>query len=382
MITGEYPPTLGGVSDYTWHVARGLAEAGDHVTVYAPPATGPAPVAANVVVRHLPDHFGPRGLLRLDSELCTTPRPDCILIQYVPHGYGFKAMNVPFAIWVNRRARRIAPLWVMFHEVTFPLVRRPLRHRLLANVNRWMAGRIAHAAERIFISIPGWEGVLREIAPRSPRPEWRPIPSNFVGTPRAAEVAKWRDRYLADHTGPLIVHFGSHGKGLCKLLQQTVPELLARDSNRVLVVLGRGSQEFHREFLDQHPEFQNRIHAAGVLSSHDILAHVHACDWQFQPYVDGVSTRRTSLMLGLAAAKPIITNTGPLSESFWAESGCLVLAASPAPHAIIDAADAALRQSGDARAEVAIRAARMYADRFSLDQTIRHLRTERFQGDG
>ena len=36
IITGEYPPQPGGVSDYTRLVAEGLAAAGDAVTVWAP----------------------------------------------------------------------------------------------------------------------------------------------------------------------------------------------------------------------------------------------------------------------------------------------------------------------------------------------------------
>ena len=36
LITGEYPPAPGGVSDYSSMVARGLAEAGDEVHVWAP----------------------------------------------------------------------------------------------------------------------------------------------------------------------------------------------------------------------------------------------------------------------------------------------------------------------------------------------------------
>ena len=37
ILTGEYPPQAGGVSDYTRLVAEGLAAVGDEVAVYAPP---------------------------------------------------------------------------------------------------------------------------------------------------------------------------------------------------------------------------------------------------------------------------------------------------------------------------------------------------------
>jgi hypothetical protein len=36
VLTGEYPPREGGVSDYTQLVAHGLVAAGDAVDVWAP----------------------------------------------------------------------------------------------------------------------------------------------------------------------------------------------------------------------------------------------------------------------------------------------------------------------------------------------------------
>src|SRR5256714_13899599 len=38
LITCEYPPRTGGVSDYTRLVAEGLSEAGDEVHVWCPPS--------------------------------------------------------------------------------------------------------------------------------------------------------------------------------------------------------------------------------------------------------------------------------------------------------------------------------------------------------
>src|SRR5262249_14239086 len=85
ILTGESPAQPGGVADYTALVARGLADAGDGVTVYAPRLShGKEHEAPGVSVVRLPDHFGPRGLLALDAALARRPRPDRILIQYVP----------------------------------------------------------------------------------------------------------------------------------------------------------------------------------------------------------------------------------------------------------------------------------------------------------
>ena len=126
ILTGEYPPDPGGVSDYTRLIARELVRMGDGVCVYAPSQPGPVDSDdAGVRVHRLPGVFGPLSLSKLDAMLARAPRPDRILVQYVPHAFGYKAMNVPFCAWLACCARQLAPVWVMFHEVAFPL---RLRH--------------------------------------------------------------------------------------------------------------------------------------------------------------------------------------------------------------------------------------------------------------
>ena len=186
ILTGEYPPQSGGVSDYTRLVAEGLAAVGDEVAVYAPPqGLGPDSAPPGVRVRRLPDRFGLRGLRWLDRELARD-RPDRILVQYVPHAFGLKAMNLPFAAWVAARARRVAPIWVMFHEVAFPFVRRPLRHNLLAVVNRVMARAVAGAADRVLVSIPSWGQLTEPNLPAGPagRVAAGPLQCGHRGRPR------------------------------------------------------------------------------------------------------------------------------------------------------------------------------------------------------
>src|SRR5258706_15654719 len=71
LITGEYPPEPGGVSDYSRLVARGLAAAGDEVHVWAPAASQslPGPSEPGVAVHRLPGKFRRRGLENLDPSL-------------------------------------------------------------------------------------------------------------------------------------------------------------------------------------------------------------------------------------------------------------------------------------------------------------------------
>lgn len=81
IITGEYPPKLGGVSDYTRQVACGLAQAGDEVHVWAPPGPEPLTADAGVHPHRLRGNFDPRSLASLGRALDNLGRHR-LLVQY------------------------------------------------------------------------------------------------------------------------------------------------------------------------------------------------------------------------------------------------------------------------------------------------------------
>src|SRR5262245_17027180 len=89
IITGEYPPTPGGVSDYTRLLAAEMARRGERVHVFAPRAGERRCECGGVVVHDLPDLFGPRSLLAMSRELDVIGEAR-ILVQYVPHAFGFR----------------------------------------------------------------------------------------------------------------------------------------------------------------------------------------------------------------------------------------------------------------------------------------------------
>ena len=68
LITGEYPPDIGGVGDYTRLLGDALSRCGDEVHVWAPPGFSSADDTGAVRVHRLPDHFGPRSMLAMESR--------------------------------------------------------------------------------------------------------------------------------------------------------------------------------------------------------------------------------------------------------------------------------------------------------------------------
>jgi glycosyltransferase involved in cell wall biosynthesis len=93
-----------------------------------------------------------------------------------------------------------------------------------------------------------------------------------------------------------------------------------------------------------------------------------------QPYPDGVTTRRTSVMAALAHARPTVTTAGPLTERVWHER-CGVLLCPPGDtRALIDAV---IRLLDDRRyaASLGAEARSAYDARFDMRHTVAALRS-------
>jgi FkbM family methyltransferase len=374
LITGEYPPQRGGVSDYTRLMAQGLAAAGDAVHVWAPFCESPMPAERGIVVHRLPDHFGLRGLTALDAGLRRFPGR--LLVQYVPHAFGWKAMNVAFCLWLC--ARRHVPIWIMFHEVAFPVHRgQPWRRNFLGRVNRWMAARLLRSAERVFISIPAWGPLLRSLGAPGVPTEWLPVPSNLASRPQPEAVAQLRQQW-GKHSTQILGTFGTYSPGVTDLLAPVLRTLLSAETGRIAVLLGRGGEAFALSLEDQHPFLRGRLIAPGDLPEGELVNYLAACDLLIQPYPDGVSSRRTSVMAGLALGIPVVTTDGFLTEPLWRETGAVALAPAGSPSDLVDIVETLLASSVE-RALLAEQGQVCYDRNFAVEGLIRRLRdaTER-----
>ena len=371
IVTGEYPPARGGVADYTRSVARALATAGDEVHVWAPAEGDELVDELGVHLHPLARGFGPRGLFALSRDFAREKGPRRLLLQYVPQAFGFRGMNLPFCAWVA--SLREAQVWVMFHEVRVqwePPWR--LRRAVLAAATRTMAALVATRADRTFVSIPDWDRLLHSMTPRRQRATWSPIPSNLPTEVSPESKTRIRARLHPDPTAPLIGHFGTYGSLIAAPLGLAALKLLKTDPRRRLLLLGRDSDMFAREFAGE-PAIAARIVATGELEAPEVAAHLAACDVLVQPYADGISTRRTTAMAGLALGVPIATNEGPRTEAVWRESGAVELA--DAADGVAEAAEILLRDRARAAA-MGERGQRLYQSRFSLEHTVRMLRED------
>ncbi len=374
LITCEYPPQVGGVSDYTWLVAQGLAGAGDEVHVWCPRAGGGADSAG--VNRHdTLGHAGIPDLWRLGRELNRfRGGRRRLLVQWVPHGYGFGSMNLAFCAWLwGRAAWRLDEVEIMVHEPYLAFGEGSWRQNIVAILHRLMTITLLRAASRVWISIPAWEACWRPYALGRKVPfAWMPVPSNVPYVAQPGSIARLRQRYLGD--GQLLAGcFGIHGSKATKQLEAVIPLVMKACPELVTLLLGKGSQECRDALTAQLPELAGRIHAAGTLAPDLLSEHLAACDLMLQPYPDGISTRRSSAMAALSHGVPLITTTGFLTEDFWMHSPAIVTVPAGDAPAFADAAARLLRDPGR-RQRMGMEARRLYDARFDIRHVIAALR--------
>ena len=325
MITSEYPPQPGGVSDYTRQVAHALAECGDEVDVWCPIDHQTQTGVSGIRVHGELGQVRLKNLRRVGAALDCFSTPRKLLLQWVPHGYGWRSMNVPFCVWLwTRSVFRGDEIDIMIHEPFLMFGERGWKQDLAAAVHRVMTLILLRSARRIWVSTPAWAVLLKPYAlGKQLSFGWLPVPGNIPVVDDPAGVAAVRSRFNPGMT--LFGHFGTYGRVITDQLRQMIPKLLDSMPNAAVLLIGPGSERFRNDLIAAHPSTASRVMDTGFLSVSDVSHHIAACDVMMQPFPDGVTTRRTSVMAALAHSRAVITTSGRLTEPLWAESQAVAI---------------------------------------------------------
>jgi glycosyltransferase involved in cell wall biosynthesis len=369
FVTCEYPPRFGGVADFTRTVAHALAGIDAPVHVWTP---GPATQGADgVVVHELPGAYHASALAAIGHRMDACPAPRRLFVQWVPHGYGYKSLNVPFCRWIRTRARAGDALDLMVHEPFLPFERGRLRQNVGAVIHRAMLRVLLSHASRVFVSTPAFLEPVKRFGPRRAiRYEWLPVPSPLAEVHAADEVAALRQRLGAP--APIVGYFGTAYALVSDALAGILETIHERRKDVRLVLAGVGTDEFVKQLSRTRPAVAAAVVASGAVDSRELSLLLQSCDVFVQPYPDGVSARRTTLTALLAHGRPVVSNSGPRTEPFWRQADAVTLVDGGA--SLI--ADAALRLVGDEpqRGRLSTKARELYREKFDVERSLTVLR--------
>jgi glycosyltransferase involved in cell wall biosynthesis len=365
LITCEYAPQLGGVADFTRTVAAALASTGRSVHVWSP---APAAPDDGMAVHELESGYRVSALAKLDRALDACPAPRRLFVQWVPHGYGYKSLNVPFCLWVRRRARAGDEVHLMVHEPFLPFDSRRVRQNVGALAHRVMLGILLRSAHHVWVSTPSFLADVRRFTPTDAPPvSWLPVPSPVPVVDDTRAVTELRTM-LASHR-PVVGHFGTCHALVAPMLQHVVERLHAERPELRFILIGRGTDAFVERLYAAGRTAEHAIVATGERDARDISLLLQCCDVFVQPYHDGVSARRTTMMALLEHGRPAVTSRGSRTEPYWSDSEAVVTTRGVDGEALASAA-LELFDQPDRRVALGERARALYTTRFDVTRTL------------
>jgi len=337
IISPEYPPDIGGVSFFSEILANVLAAEGTNVWVISS-SVAPTTLEGPIKVIADPRIFQIKRLRKLDASTTLAPKYSRIFLQWVPHGFGYKSLNLFFVLWVAWRVLfRSNPLWLMVHE-PFLEFGGNFRVNIASLVHRFMIWILLRLASRAFASNRKWIEKINGWKPDSLLVEILPVPSTILenNNPGKNLIPVCEEEDFESWKKKPIGHFGTFGHNTVRYLEKIIPGVLNKSKGSSFLLIGKGSQEFRNKLILKNPELASRVAATGSLGNSELIKRVSECSVMVQVCEGGVSFRNTSIMAALSLAKPVVANSGLFTEREWHDWDSVNLCNDNDFHCLID----------------------------------------------
>lgn len=248
-----------------------------------------------------------------------------VLIQYRAKSFG-GYWNYNISSFAKALAANKIDVRVLVHEpFSIPKLGLFDLKSWVAPFNQYFALRsLLRHADYTYVTTSNWKKYLKPFKLKT-RALTLPVPSNIESVAETQKAKNLRKAF--SHGAEIIIGTYSSFKEpeTISILSEVVVKILTKHPNWVWLALGRYSEEFAEKLREDHPEVANRVQIGGKLQNKALSANLQACDIIFQPYFQGVSTRRTSLMASLYHAMPTVTSRGQRTEEIWKETQCVEL---------------------------------------------------------
>ena len=333
IICPSFPPSGApdGIGDYTRILADALARRGSEVWVWTRRShPGPEEIG-RVKVVPFRDRWS-LAALGGAAKLARSQRLDVLNVQYAPDLFpAAAAVLAALPLWLRVSASE-AVFTTSFHTLGGRSLRSRLRSYVLIQCSR---GVISTNEEVTYL--------LGKYAARAlSKTREIPIGSNIQPAmlDREAVRSRVRSSLNLENGASLLAHFGQFypGKGVETLLEAAA--LLSRSglSFKILMIGGSKSEaEPYRRGLQTRAErlgVADHLIWTGARPEEEVAEFLAASDLYVVPYDGGVSTRRGSLMAGLAAGMAVVTTHPEIPSAYFRDGENVALVPAGDPEAL------------------------------------------------
>ncbi len=358
LVFPVLPPVLDGIGDHTACLARALADNAD-VRIWT--SSGDFNPISGVEIAEAFTVSKPWGVNRLLDRIETDP-PDWLVFQFNQFSYGRWGLNPNLPLLLGKMKRRIPRMRIVWiaHEDFVPVS--SLKFAVMTTWQRWQFWMLGRRSDLVFFSIDPW---VRKYQPwfRDVRVEHLPIGSTMPRLDVARRQARERIG-ISEETFVAGVFGTVNPSRLLAHIKRASLALQGRAKEFVLLYVGPHGQAM-KAAMDPLP-----VMATGALSAKDVSVHLSAMDIHLTPFIDGVSTRRTSFMAGLQHAIPTVGTAGPLTDDVLRSAAGESFLLTPVENADAFAASAiSLFDSPEWRTAMGSAGRSLYDASFSFDAT-------------
>lgn len=288
---------------------------------------------------------------------------DAVVFEYEAFAYGRWGV-APWLVAAMRRVRRRPPgpvVAVVVHELyaNEPNVRMPdlgWRWKAIGVWQRLQLEAVRRNADVLCVSVGAWAAELgRRRPPR--RVAHLPVGSNLPDM--SAHRADGREGLGAAEQTLVVALFGTgHPSQLVTYLPPAI-NAIADEGHRVIALnLGAGAPALGGIRADVE------VVSPGRLDAEPLARLLSAGDLFLGPWVDGASTRRTTLMAALQHRLAVVATDGPLTDPVLREGGALRLVPAGQPERFAALAQELARE-GSARRQAAERGHALFERAFT-----------------
>jgi len=236
---------------------------------------------------------------------------DAVVLQYNPFMYGRRGFApwLPLMLANLRRSRPRPVIALMVHEPYVPMIN--WRWMLMGLWQRAQLESIRISADVVFASIDPWAQMFRPRRPAKPTFHL-PVGANLPDK-RAARLHMRRQLGLPPKSLALAALGTANPSRYLDYIAAAANALAGMEIPVVLLNLGADAP--HPSSLERGV----RVYQPGPLSDEDLASCLATADIFLAPFIDGISTRRGSMMAALQHGLPIVGTVGPLTDRLLLE---------------------------------------------------------------
>jgi glycosyltransferase involved in cell wall biosynthesis len=316
ILIPELPPKVNGIGDYTFFLSEVLAKQFDcQITLLTSAENFQCPQGCHLEK----GAFVPGAtLLEVLPKITSRLQADWLLIQYNPFLYAHRGFN-PWLIAAIAKVRSQQPnlrVALMAHEMF--MTAENLKFAILGTLHRIQLWGLLRSIDLAFASIDAWAAELRHWIPEKPvfpLPVGSNVPQVSVGIDA---LVRLKEVLGIDPSALVLGAFGSYHYG--RMPERIIRTLEILDQQKInvhLLFIGSGGEQL-RKLCPTH--LHSRLSITGTLDCEAVSTHLQLIDLLISPFLDGISTRRSSAMSCLAHGLPLLTTHGRLSDGLWREA--------------------------------------------------------------